>query len=176
MKIATQDKREGGCRHGEENRGKAGKLICLGDGMSQGREEKGWINGGRVKRWWKWRWRNKLEKEHILGGYSATDLCYPSNTFFFKYLKSANSWFIFCSKHRNQQDSTFNSYLHIEWWNVKRLRSFWLFPVVLIHVTIIQIHHSSHTLGYTMQKAQKEFCKHWTPPHVSLWLQMLAGI
>lgn len=50
MKIATRDKREGASRQGEENRGKGGKLICLGDGMSQGREEKGRINGGRVKR------------------------------------------------------------------------------------------------------------------------------
>lgn len=42
MKITTHDKREGGCRHGEENGGEAGKLICLGDGVSQQREEK-WV-------------------------------------------------------------------------------------------------------------------------------------
>lgn len=41
MKIAARDKREGGSRRGEENRGNGGKLICLGDGMSQGREKKG---------------------------------------------------------------------------------------------------------------------------------------
>lgn len=41
MKIALRDKREGGSRHGEENGGKGGKLICLGDGTSQGREAKG---------------------------------------------------------------------------------------------------------------------------------------
>lgn len=40
MKITTQDKREGGCRHGEGKRGEAGKLICLGDGMIGDREEK----------------------------------------------------------------------------------------------------------------------------------------
>lgn len=41
MKIVVRDKREGGSRHGEENIGKGGKLICLGDGMNQGKEEKG---------------------------------------------------------------------------------------------------------------------------------------
>lgn len=45
MKIAAGDKREGGsgtARRGEERRidKNGGKLICLGDGMSQGREEK----------------------------------------------------------------------------------------------------------------------------------------
>lgn len=49
MKIAAQDKREGGTRRGEENRGKGGKLICLGDGTSQGRERVNKL-GGRVKR------------------------------------------------------------------------------------------------------------------------------
>lgn len=33
MKITTQDKRGGGCRHRKENGSKAGKLISLGDGM-----------------------------------------------------------------------------------------------------------------------------------------------
>ena len=41
MKMAVGDKREGVPREGKENRGKGGKLICLGDGMSQGRERKG---------------------------------------------------------------------------------------------------------------------------------------
>lgn len=41
MKIAAGDKREGVSRHGEENGGKGGKLICLGDGMHQGSEKKG---------------------------------------------------------------------------------------------------------------------------------------
>lgn len=40
MKITTQDKRGGGCRHREENRGEAGKLISLGDGMIGETEEK----------------------------------------------------------------------------------------------------------------------------------------
>lgn len=35
MKIATQDKREGGCRHGEENRGKEGRQIDLSGGWDK---------------------------------------------------------------------------------------------------------------------------------------------
>lgn len=50
MKITTQDKREGGSSHGEENRGKAVKLICLGDGICQERGEgvNKWGKGAEV--------------------------------------------------------------------------------------------------------------------------------
>lgn len=47
MKIPARDKREGGSRHEEENGGKGGKLICLGDGMSRERERR------RVNEWGK---------------------------------------------------------------------------------------------------------------------------
>lgn len=69
MKIVARDKRECGSRHGEENGVSGDALICLGDGRSQGREM-GWINGGGVKKGWKWRCLNKWE--HILLGGSGT--------------------------------------------------------------------------------------------------------
>lgn len=81
MKIATRDKRKGGSRHGGEKREKGGKLICLGDGMSHGREEQGWINGGRVRGGENEGAGKEMVKEHILlGGWSAMNLCNLSNT------------------------------------------------------------------------------------------------
>lgn len=58
----------------------AGKLICLGDGMSRrGGEKKGWPDGGRVRGRWKWRCWNKLEMTEccFVGGVGAAVTCNP---------------------------------------------------------------------------------------------------